>query len=98
VPRRDQAALVPNGEQLVAPQRLTAGQPLHGQLPCVLEDRNVEPELSAAGGGPSHNARSREVQHPGEVLGHDQVKGAAHRPRLDDLASVERGLDPLAGT
>jgi len=92
---RADAALTPPGQQLVAPELVAARERVHGKLTGALDDSQVEVQLSAAGGGTDHRPRCRELEHPAEVLGRDQVQGAAHRPRSDDLAGVECRLDAL---
>ena len=47
----------------------------------------VQPELAVSPGQRLQRSGGRELEHPADVLGGDQVQRAAHRPGPDDLAA-----------
>ena len=53
---------------------------------CVLEFELAVPQCEAV-----DHALRRDLEHPAQIGGRDEVQGAAHRPRPDDRAGVERG-------
>src|SRR5262245_9105974 len=73
-------------------QKVAVAQHTLADLPCAIEHRGIETELAIIRRHAAVYVGCRELEHPPDVLGCDEVPGGTHDVSTEDAARIERVL------